>query len=328
MSHVPVLLSEVLEHLAPVDGDVLVDATFGGGGYASAILDQADATLIGIDRDPTAVARAETMQARYPRLIPVRGVFGDMKALVQETGHAPVNGIVLDLGVSSFQIDEPERGFSFQKDGPLDMRMSCEGPDAALVVNTYAEADLANIIYRLGEERDSRRVARAIVKARAETPFTTTLQFADAVETALGGRRGKRTHPATKTFQALRIYINDELGELARALEAAETLLSEGGRLVVVTFHSIEDRMVKSWLTDRSGGGGAGSRHMPTGPSGPAPTFTNVRRVAGAGEEEVSANVRARSARLRSAVRTSAPPRGISAAAPFDLPSLPDVRAA
>ena len=249
--HLPVMLAEVLETLAPADGDVIVDGTFGGGGYAQAILKAAKCKLIGIDRDLDAVMRAETLAAVHPGLVPLLGRFGEMDALAAQAGHPGVDGVVLDIGVSSFQIDEAARGFSFMKDGPLDMRMGAVGPSAADVVNRMAERNLANVIFRLGEERNARRIARSIAERRAAQPFETTADLAALVEVAVGGRRGARTHPATQTFQAIRMYVNDELGELARGLRAAEQILKPGGRLVVVTFHSLEDRLVKQWLRER-----------------------------------------------------------------------------
>ena len=203
-----------------------------------------------------------------PDLMPLLGRFGDMDTLLAQAGHPKVDGVVLDIGVSSFQIDQAERGFSFMKDGPLDMRMGASGPSAADVVNLMAERDLANIIFRLGEERNARRIARSIVERRAAQPFETTSDLAALVETAVGGRRGARMHPATQTFQAIRMYVNDELGELARGLAAAEQVLKPGGRLVVVTFHSLEDRLVKQWLRERTGGVPAGSRHLPLAAKG------------------------------------------------------------
>lgn len=306
--HVPVMLEEVITALGPVDGEVYLDGTYGGGGYAAAILAAANCQLIGIDRDITAIERAERIAAEEPRLVPLLGRFGELDDLARDAGFASVDGVVLDLGVSSFQLDQAERGFSFMRDGPLDMRMGNAGPTAADLVNQFGEQDLANIIYRLGEESGSRRVARAIVARRRERPFETTLDLAGLVETALGGRRGARTHPATKTFQALRMFLNDELGELGRALVAAEQLLKAGGRLVVVTFHSLEDRIVKAFMRERSGNRGGGSRHAPERAEGAAPSFELVSRKAiSVSMEEAVANPRARSSRLRAAVRTEAP---------------------
>ncbi|NBC32181.1 MAG: 16S rRNA (cytosine(1402)-N(4))-methyltransferase RsmH, partial [Alphaproteobacteria bacterium] len=261
--HRPVLLEEVLAALAPADGATFVDATFGRGGYARALLEAAACRVDGIDCDPEAVAAGRALEARYPgRFAMHRGHFGDMDALVP----GPVDGVALDLGVSSPQLDNPERGFSFRADGPLDMRMSGEGPTAADVVNTLPEAELARILFELGEERQSRRVARALVAARQQAPVTRTAALADLVRREV--RRSKDgIDPATRTFQALRIYVNDELGELDRGLSAAERCLRPGGRLAVVSFHSLEDRRVKRFLADRSapaeGGGRGVSRHRP-----------------------------------------------------------------
>ena len=306
--HKPVMLDEVLHHLAPKDGDIIVDGTFGGGGYSRAILNAAACSVFAIDRDLDAIVRAEKLAAETERLTPLLGRFGDMDELVQTTGCEQVDGVVLDIGVSSFQIDEGHRGFSFAKDGPLDMRMGAAGPTAADVVNHMAEGDLANVIFRLGEEKQARRIARQIVQRRRERPFETTLDLADTVETAVGGRKGARIHPATLTFQAIRMYVNDELGELARALVAAERLLRPGGRLVVVTFHSLEDRLVKQWLRERSGKTAGGSRHLPLMARGPEATFTlSPSKPVLPQDKEVEGNPRARSAKLRAAIRTEAP---------------------
>jgi len=305
--HVPVLLPEVIDALQPQAGGVIVDGTFGGGGYAMRVLAHADCRLYGIDRDLDAITRAEKLAADEPRLVPLMGRFGDMDALLLNTGVPHVDGVMLDIGVSSFQIDQGERGFSFMRDGPLDMRMGQTGPSAAEVINTMSQDDLATVIYQLGEERQSRRIAKVICERRTETPFTTTLDLAETIENAVGGRRGKKTHPATLTFQAIRMFVNDELGELARGLAAAERMLVPGGRLVVVTFHSLEDRLVKRFFRDRSGGNGGGSRFMPEKAAGPTPTFDLVSRKAiEAGPDETKTNPRARSARLRAGIRTTA----------------------
>ncbi|MEL6568569.1 MAG: 16S rRNA (cytosine(1402)-N(4))-methyltransferase RsmH [Pseudomonadota bacterium] len=323
MAHVPVLLNEVIRFLAPVDGEVYLDGTFGGGGYAGAILDVAKCTLLGVDRDLGAIARAELMAEKRPGLVPLLGRFGDLDELAASAGNTALDGVVLDLGVSSFQIDEPERGFSFQKDGPLDMRMGRSGPSAADVVNTLAEADLANLIFRLGDERASRRIAKAIVARRAVTPFEATMDLAECISDAVGGRKGSRTHPATKAFQAIRIYVNDELGELARALVAAERILKPGGRLVIVTFHSLEDRMVKHFFRQRIGGLGAGSRHVPgLAPQTEASFELITRKAVEPSEDECATNPRARSSRLRAVRRTQAPAWQDAPAATFDLPPL------
>lgn len=326
--HLPVMLPEVLQTLAPVDGDVIADGTFGGGGYTRAILKTANCTVLGIDRDLDAIVRAEALAAENPRLVPLLGRFGDLDSLLEMAGHGQVDGVVLDIGVSSFQIDESERGFSFMKDGPLDMRMGAAGPSAADVVNTMAERDLANIIFRLGEERNARRIARTIVERRVSQPFETTADFAAHVETAVGGRRGARAHPATLTFQAIRMYVNDELGELARGLAAAEKVLKPGGRLVVVSFHSLEDRLVKQWLRERSGGVPGGSRHIPLMAKTKAPSFAQITNKAlQPSEKEVETNPRARSARLRAALRTEAAAFGGPADDGMDLPPISELEA-
>lgn len=308
--HIPVLLHEVVDGLAPRDGGVYVDGTFGAGGYTRAILAAAQCTVLGIDRDPTAARHAESVAADHPgRFTLLPGRFGDMATLLPANGQShPVDGVVLDIGVSSMQIDEAERGFSFAKDGPLDMRMERAGRSAADVVNEEEESSLADLIYLYGEERHSRRVARAIVQARQEKPFERTAELAEVIRRVV--RKSKDgIDPATRTFQALRIVVNDELGELERGLEAAEHLLKPGGRLAVVTFHSLEDRVVKRFIRERSGRSGGVSRHMPdAGASGPVPTFKDITRKAiGPSAEEARANPRARSAKLRVAERTGAP---------------------
>ncbi len=308
MAHVSVLLNEVLAALKPASQEAYVDGTFGGGGYAMAVLSAAQCTLYGIDRDLDAIERAEKLAAKEPRLVPLMGRFGDLDALLLNAGVTHVDGIMLDIGVSSFQIDQSARGFSFMRDGPLDMRMGQSGPSAADAINTLAESDLASVIRQLGEERQARRIAKVICERRLAKPFTSTLDLAEIVEQAVGGRRGKKTHPATLTFQAIRMYVNDELGELARGLAAAERMLVPGGRLVVVSFHSLEDRLVKRFLRARSGGNSGGSRYMPEKLAGPAATFElPSRKAIEAGEVETDTNPRARSARLRIGARTNAP---------------------
>jgi 16S rRNA (cytosine1402-N4)-methyltransferase len=309
IAHRPVMLTEVLAVLSPRDGGVYVDGTFGAGGYSRAILEAADCIVWAIDRDPDAIRRGEDLAAAYPgRLRLVHGRFGELVPLLRDRNVTLVDGIALDLGVSSPQLDEAGRGFSFRADGPLDMRMGAEGPTAADAVNSLAEKELADIIFRLGEERHSRRVAHAIVEARREGPITGTLALAGIVRRAVPRSRDG-IDPATRTFQALRIYVNDELGELDRALVAAETLLAPGGRLAVVAFHSLEDRRVKAFLRARAGAVPQTSRHLPaTREEGRAPTFSLIKGGAiKPSKQEVAANPRARSARLRAAERTGAP---------------------
>ncbi|MDA8230496.1 MAG: 16S rRNA (cytosine(1402)-N(4))-methyltransferase RsmH [Magnetospirillum sp.] len=306
--HLPVLLAEVLAALAPREGDVVVDGTFGAGGYTLALLRAAPCRVIAIDRDPTAVARGHDLAAAWDgRLDMVEGRFGDMDRLVATRGIERVDGVAFDIGVSSMQIDQAERGFSFAKDGPLDMRMERTGPSAADLVNTASEGELADIVFRFGEERHARKVARAIVAARKAKPFTRTLELADVVRRAVP-KSADGIDPATRTFQGLRVAVNDELGELERGLRAAERVLAPGGRLAVVTFHSLEDRVVKDFLKARSGTGTRPSRHQPLGPSEPEPTFTLLsRKAVRPGANEVARNPRARSAKLRAALRTGAP---------------------
>ena len=309
MSHVPVLLREVIEGLAPKPDGLYVDGTFGAGGYTRGLLTASPCRVIGIDRDPNARSAGQALEAEFSgRFRFAAGTFSQVETVLQDLGEATLDGFVLDIGVSSMQIDQAERGFSFQKSGPLDMRMSVDGPTAADAVNRLSEQELADIFYVYGEERRSRRAAKFIIDARAEAPITTTDRLAEIVQRAIGGKHSA-IHPATRVFQALRIFINDELGELARALEAAERALVPGGRLVVVTFHSLEDRMVKSFLRSRSGqAGGGGSRHAPRVDTGPAASFELVtRRAVSAAPDELELNPRARSAKLRAAVRTSAP---------------------
>jgi len=309
VAHRPVLLTEVLAVLSPRDGRVYVDGTFGAGGYSRAILDAADCIVWAIDRDPDAIRRGEEIAAEYRgRLKLVHGRFGEMDRLLAERNVQLVDGIALDIGVSSPQLDAPERGFSFRADGPLDMRMGADGPSAADAVNELDEATLADIIWRLGEERKSRRVAHAIVEARREAPITRTLALAEIVRRAVPRARDG-IDPATRTFQALRIHVNDELGELDRAMRAAERLLQPGGHLAVVAFHSLEDRRVKAFLRSRTGSSPRVSRHLPVArEEGRAPTFRLIRTGAiKPGPEEIDANPRARSARLRAAERTAAP---------------------
>ncbi|MDP2125202.1 MAG: 16S rRNA (cytosine(1402)-N(4))-methyltransferase RsmH [Parvibaculum sp.] len=315
--HIPVMLADVLDVLRPRDGAIYVDGTFGAGGYTRALLGSADCAVLAIDRDPSAILRGRALATEFAgRLTLIEGCFGDMARLVRALGHETVDGVVLDLGVSSMQLDEAERGFSFQQDGPLDMRMGGEGPSAADVVNHFDEGDLARIIAVYGEEKRARAVAKAIVAARTQVEFKRTLELAETVARVIGRRPQDRIHPATRTFQALRIFVNDELGELARGLSAAEDLLHEGGRLATVTFHSLEDRAVKRFLTARTGRAGRANRHMPERDEA-APSFREIEHKARkAPEAEIENNPRARSAKLRAAERTGAP------ALPLDLASL------
>ncbi|HEY5338804.1 MAG TPA: 16S rRNA (cytosine(1402)-N(4))-methyltransferase RsmH [Rhizomicrobium sp.] len=301
--HLPVMLSEVLEALSPRDGAHYIDGTFGGGGYAKAILEAANCKVFGIDRDPDAIARGLEMAKNYGgRLTLAQGEFSRMDELF---GGESSDGVVLDLGVSSFQFDQAERGFSFREDGPLDMRMSKSGESAADFVNTADEAALADVIHHLGEERFARRVARAIVAAR---PLSRTAELADVVAKALGPAALRHPiHPATRTFQALRIHVNDELGELERGLEAAERVLHAGGRFAVVAFHSLEDRIVKRFFTERGKPQPAGSRHAPQTRAARAQTFRLISsKPRMPTEAETARNPRARSARLRVAEKLAA----------------------
>ncbi|WP_298158363.1 16S rRNA (cytosine(1402)-N(4))-methyltransferase RsmH [Brevundimonas sp.] len=306
--HAPVLLDEVLEALAPKAGDVVIDATFGAGGYTRAIL-ATGARVVALDRDPTVQRHADAVANDFPgRFQLVRTAFSGLSDAFAETGEARLDGAVFDIGVSSMQLDEADRGFSFMRDGPLDMRMSGEGESAADIVNGWDHGPLAHILKQYGDERQSGRIATAILRRRTTQAFARTLDLADVVEKALGGRRGAPTHPATRTFQALRIAVNDELGELTAGLEAAERTLAPGGRLAVVTFHSLEDRIVKAFLTERSGNAPGGSRHAPVAVETRKPSFTlQFKGAREAGEAELAANPRSRSAKLRAAVRTEAP---------------------
>ena len=323
--HVPVLARQVFEQLQPHDGGVYIDGTFGAGGHTRAILEVPGTQVIGLDRDPTAIAGGADLVAwAQGRLTLVEERFSNLDDAARDLGHQAVDGILLDLGVSSMQLDQAERGFSFRNDGPLDMRMGGEGPSAADLVNTAAERDLSHVIATLGEERFARNVARAIVKARAEAPITTTRALAALVERVIRSRPGE-IHPATRTFQALRMFVNDELGELAAALGAAERMLKPGGRLAVISFHSLEDRVVKTFLTERSRIV-AGSRHQPEVRKAPPSFAALTRKPLIADEQEVAANPRARSAKLRAAERSQAAPIGgdLSHLLPR-LPALSDV---
>ncbi|MFW2342719.1 16S rRNA (cytosine(1402)-N(4))-methyltransferase RsmH [Brevundimonas sp.] len=311
--HIPVLLEAVLGAVRPASGQRVVDATFGAGGYSRAFL-EAGAEVIALDRDPTVQSYADVLETDFPgRIRLIRAAFSELAEVLE--GEAQVDAVVFDIGVSSMQLDQAERGFSFMKDGPLDMRMSREGESAADIVNGWDHGPLAHIFKLYGDERQSGRIATAILRRRAERPFERTLDLADVVEAALGGRRGAPTHPATRVFQALRIAVNDELGELARGLAGAEAVLPEGGRLAVVTFHSLEDRMVKSFLTERTGNAPGGSRHAPQVIEARRPSFDlQFKGSVDAADAELAVNPRARSARLRAAVRTDAPAWGRLAA--------------
>ena len=303
--HIPVLLDEVIHSLAITPGAEIVDGTFGAGGYSQAIL-AGGARVYAFDRDPDALLEGATLAGESKGVLRLYSAcFSDMDNVLIADGVSSVDGVVLDIGVSSMQLDRAERGFSFQKDGPLDMRMGKDGMTAADFVNEAEEAEIADIIYRYAEEHRSRRIARSIVAAR---PITTTAKLAAIVRRAVGHKPGAPKDPATRTFQAIRIHINRELDELTGGLEAAERLLKPGGRLAVVTFHSLEDRIVKQFLRRRSGSEGAGSRHVPTvADNGPAPTFYKADKALRPSNEEIARNPRARSATLRSATRTASP---------------------
>jgi 16S rRNA (cytosine1402-N4)-methyltransferase len=308
-SHAPVLLAETIDALAPHDDGIYVDGTFGRGGYTRALLDRARCRVFAIDRDPEAVASGAALaRAAGGRLTLIEGSYGDMATLLGTAGIAAVAGIALDLGPSSPQLDDPARGFSFRGDGPLDMRMARHGTTAADLVNTLPEAALADIIFLYGEERFSRRIARAVLAARAAAPIRRTGELAAIVRKVVPAQPGG-IDPATRTFQALRIAVNDELGELERGLAAAERLLAPGGRLVVVSFHSLEDRRVKTFLRQRSAAAPRGSRHLPAAGGETAASFSLLtKKAVRPGEAELTRNPRARSARLRAAERTAAPP--------------------
>ncbi|MEM7776748.1 MAG: 16S rRNA (cytosine(1402)-N(4))-methyltransferase RsmH [Pseudomonadota bacterium] len=319
--HVPVLLPEVLTALAIKDGGRLIDATFGAGGYTRAMLDAADCNVLALDRDPSATAGGAAMVERYAPRLELRNVrFGVLSEWVDadpEAYEARFDGVVFDLGISSMQIDQAERGFSFQADGPLDMRMSAakgvsapddESPTAADLVNTLYESDLADVLFHYGEERRSRAIARAVAKARRSAPITTTAHLAAIVESVLGRGSRDTKHPATRTFQALRIAVNGEFDELVRGLLGAERMLRPGGRLVVVTFHSLEDRIVKRLLAERSGKTASGSRHLPAPLRLHQPSLRLVyQKPLPPSNEEIARNPRARSAKLRAAERLDAP---------------------
>ena len=311
LPHVPVLRDEVVDALAIVPGETHVDGTFGAGGYTKAILDKGAARVFAFDRDPDAIQCGEGLAASSGgRLTLVPERFSRMRQALSDRGVDSVDGVTLDIGVSSMQLDRPERGFSFQADGPLDMRRAQAGRSAADFVNDAGESEIADIIFHYGEEPKARRIARAIVAAR---PIERTGQLADIVRRSTGHKPGAKKDPATRTFQAIRIHINEELHELEGGLAAAEQVLAPGGRLAVVTFHSLEDRIVKRFLKERSGALPSRSRHLPAVKElGPAPTFEAVAKPVRAGEAELAANPRARSATLRAARRTAAPPWSVS----------------
>lgn len=317
--HIPVMLSEVITALEPKDGAIVIDGTFGAGGHSEAILQAAGCKVIAIDRDPEAFRLSAALAEKYPgRLMAVLGRYSEMVEIAASEGFDAVDGVTLDLGVSSMQLDEAARGFSFMQEGPLDMRMGEGGAAASDLVNVLPELELAELIYTFGEERRARLIARAIVTRRAEQPITTTTELADIVARVLGRKHDETKHPATRTFQALRLYLNEELEELARGLSAAERLLRAGGRLAVVTFHSLEDRIAKRFLARRSVPPPRASRHQPERTGGNlAPSFRLLnRRPLEPSRAEIARNPRARSARLRAAERTAAP------AHPLDLAAL------
>jgi len=300
MAHVPVLLGPLLRAVAPVEG-TWVDGTFGAGGYARGLLEQGAGRVIGIDRDPAVFRMAQSWAGGYgDRLQLVQGTFSDLDRLA----GGPVDGVVLDLGVSSMQLDQPERGFSFLRDGPLDMRMGGDGPSAAELLNTAPEQVIADVLYLYGEERASRRIAKAIVAGR---PLSRTGQLSEIVGACLPRAKPGQSHPSTRSFQAIRIWVNDEFGQLVAGLAAAERALRPGGKLAVVSFHSLEDRIVKRFMQARSNSAGGGSRHAPETARGEAAFTLPFRRAIGPDEAELAANPRARSALLRIAIRTEAP---------------------
>jgi 16S rRNA (cytosine1402-N4)-methyltransferase len=308
-THIPVMLGEVLAKLQPSGHEVFVDGTFGAGGYTRGILQTPGTRVIAIDRDPTAIAAGQALVTEAAgRLTLVHATFDELEDVLAEQGISQVDGVVFDVGVSSMQIDQADRGFSFMREGPLDMRMSLEGPTAADHLNRMKQDDIANVIYILGDEPRSRAIARAIVAAREVAPLVTTLDLVRAVEKATGPQRAKdRIHPATKTFQAIRIFVNAELAQLARGLSAAERVLKENGRLVVVTFHSLEDRIVKRFFASRSGKSEGQSRFLPEATNTRVPSFVLLEKGAlAAGDDESEINPRARSAKLRAGRRTAA----------------------
>jgi len=313
--HIPVLRDEVLAALDVYEGGLYLDATFGAGGYTRGLLAVPGTRVLALDRDPTAIAGgSDLVEEADGRLTLVQGRFSNLASVAQSSGFTKFDGVVLDIGLSSMQVDEPQRGFSFRADGPLDMRMERVGPSAADLVNTLDETALADILYHYGEERASRRIARAIVNDRASVPYTATLPLAQMIARVVPGKPGD-IHPATRSFQALRIAVNDELGELARALVGAESILKPGGRLAVVTFHSLEDRIAKTFFTVRSGRGQAPSRRLPGEPECADPTFTLPKKQPILpSDAEIKLNPRARSAKLRFGIRREAEPRPLDAA--------------
>jgi 16S rRNA (cytosine1402-N4)-methyltransferase len=319
--HIPVLLQEVLDALSPQQGQWVLDGTFGFGGYSTAIM-KAGANVLGVDRDPEAAERAAVLQGTFGSQLKFQaGCFGELAEIAEEQGLAPLDAVVLDIGVSSMQLDDAHRGFSFMQDGPLDMRMAQSGTSAADVVNGYESKDLAQIFKQLGEEKQARRIAEAIVAQRAQQPFETTLDLANCIEKAVGRKPQQKIHPATRVFQALRIFVNAELDELVDGLVAAEKCLKPGGRLVVVTFHSLEDRIVKRFFQERSKKHAGGSRYMPEQALAEPSFEMIVKGAVGPGDEELERNPRARSAKLRAAYRTEAPVHSLDARA-LGLPRL------
>ncbi len=317
--HVPVMCADVLGVIRPRAGGRYVDGTFGAGGYSRAFLDAAECQVIAFDRDPDAIAAGQELVARYGERLRLRHErFSRMEAALQDLGIRQVDGVALDVGVSSMQLDDPARGFSFRQDGPLDLRMERRGLSAAEFVNQAREQDLADVLRVYGEERRARAIARAIVAARARQPLTRTGDLVRVIESCVGAAPRAKIHPATRTFQALRIFINNELEELAKGLTAAERVLAPAGRLAVVAFHSLEDRIVKRFLSAHSGQGAPTSRYLPDRPDpAPAPSFKMLfRKARTPSAAEVAANPRARSARLRAGERTAAPPF------PLDLSAL------
>jgi len=308
-SHISVLLAEVIESLAPIQNKTIIDGTFGAGGYSHAFLKAGAGRVVGIDRDPNAQKYVKQFEDYQNKFSLVQSTFGNVRDVVQQQNMQSVDAFVLDLGVSSMQLDERERGFSFMHDGPLDMRMAQEGQSAADVVNSYPETLLAQIIYTLGEDKNSRKIAAAICERRKEKPFATTLELADLISETVPRHPKDKKHPATRTFQAIRMVVNSELEDIVLALAASEDILSAGGILAIVTFHSLEDRIVKRFLNERSGRQGGGSRYAPPVEQ-EKPTFSLPKGYPiGPSEEELAFNIRARSAKLRVAIRNDAPSR-------------------